>query len=138
MIEYKEIKEFNKEEIKNLFESVKWESASFSERIVEGLKNSSVVISAWDNDRLVGLIRALDDGNTFACIHYFLVNPEYQGYHIGHELLTRLLDKYKDLLYIKVIAANKEVVSFYEKYGFKAYDYYTGLAIRNIDMFLKR
>ena len=138
MITYKEIKDFKEKDIEELFLSVAWESANFKERIVEGLRNSSFVLSAWDEDKLVGLIRALDDGTTFACIHYFLVNPAYQGYHIGHELLTRLLDHYKDILYIKVIAANQKVVPFYEKYGFKKYDYYTGLAIRNIDMLLKK
>lgn len=56
MIEYKEIKEFNAAEIEDLFLSVNWTSGKYSERIVRGLKNSTVVISAWDGAKLVGLV----------------------------------------------------------------------------------
>ena len=50
------------------------------------MQNSSHVISAWDGDKLVGLVRALDDGETIAFLHYLLVDPAYHGLHIGHTL----------------------------------------------------
>jgi len=43
------------------------------------MHNSTRVISAWDGDKLVGLVRALDDGETVAFLHYLLVDPAYQG-----------------------------------------------------------
>ena len=76
-IEYRETKEFTAEELENLFLSVKWESGKYPEKLVKAMKNSSHVISAYDNDKLIGLVRSLDDGETVAFIHYLLVNPFY-------------------------------------------------------------
>lgn len=39
------------------------------------MRNSTHVISAWDGDRLIGLVRSLDDGATIAFLHYVLVDP---------------------------------------------------------------
>ena len=55
------------------------------------MRNSAYVISAWDGDNLIGLIRALSDGETVAFLHYLLVDPAYQGRHIGDELMRRIL-----------------------------------------------
>lgn len=43
----------------------------------------AVYISAWDGEKLIGLINALDDGELTAYVHYLLVNPEYQKDGIG-------------------------------------------------------
>ena len=54
-------------------------------RLYKALMNSSTVISAWDGDRLVGLIRVLDDSELVAYMHYVLVHPDYHGRGIaGH------------------------------------------------------
>jgi ribosomal protein S18 acetylase RimI-like enzyme len=93
--------------------------------------NSTKVISAWDGDKLVGLIRALDDGNTVAFLHYLLVDPEYQGYHIGDNLMKQIMSFYDDLLYVKVIPSDKKTIPFYERYGFKQYDNYSAMVKKN-------
>ena len=59
---YKDSKTFSSEEIKELFLSVNWTSGKYPERVVKALSNSSRVISAWHNEKLVGLIRSIDDG----------------------------------------------------------------------------
>ena len=130
-IEYKEIKDFKKEDLSKLFLSVHWESGKYPEKLVLGMKNSTHVISAWDNDRLVGLIRALDDGHTIAFLHYILVDPEYQKQHIGNELMKRMMDKFKDLLYVKVIPSDPNTISFYKKFGFKQYDNYSAMVVKH-------
>lgn len=132
MIRYEKKKDFEIEEIRELFMSVKWDSGKYPEKIVKGLKNSSIVISAWDKDKLVGLIRALDDGETVGFIHYLLVNPEYQGLHIGHELMKQLMEEYKDLLYIKIMPSNPNTIPFYESFGFRVYDNYCAMEIARL------
>ena len=99
-ITYKETKEFNVNDIERLFLSVNWESGRYPERIVRAMRNSTHVVSAWDKDRLVGLVRALDDGETVAFLHYLLVDPEYQGFYIGAELMKRILSHFENHLYI--------------------------------------
>lgn len=132
MIEYKEIKDFHSQQIQELFLSVHWQSGKYPEKIVKGLKNSSIVISAWDDDHLVGLVRGLDDGATVGFIHYLLVNPKYQGLHIGCELMERLMEKYKDLLYIKVMPSDPDTIPFYEKFGFQKEEHYSCMQIQRL------
>ena len=131
-IDYKETKIFTENQIKELFLSVNWESAAYPDKLVRAMKNSSRVISAWDGDKLVGLARAIDDGETVALIHYVLVNPAYQGLHIGYELVSRLLEAYKDLLYVKVMPSEKKNIAFYEKFGFRQYDNYSAMVIKRV------
>lgn len=56
VIEYKHTKEFQEEEIEELFPSVQWFSGNFPDRLTKALRRSSRVISSWDGDRLVGQI----------------------------------------------------------------------------------
>ena len=132
MIRYDECKDLEVEEIRDLFLSVHWASGNYPEKIVRGLKGSSVVISAWEEDKLVGLVRALDDGETVGFIHYLLVNPEYQGLHIGNELMTRLMKKYENLLYIKVMPSDPATIPFYQKFGFEIYDNYSAMEVKRL------
>lgn len=131
-IEYKETKEFTKEELEHLFLSVHWDSGKYPDKLVRAMKNSTHVISAWYGDKLIGLIRGLDDGETVGFVHYLLVDPEYQGYHIGGELLQKLLDKYKNLLHVKVMPSDPKTEPFYMKYGFKKYSNYSAMEISNL------
>lgn len=133
IIEYKEQKEFLREDLETLFLSVGWESGKYPNRLVTAMKNSSVVISAWHKNKLIGLARAIDDGATVAFIHYVLVSPAYQKYHIGSELMKRVLDRYKDILYIKVMPSSPKTIDFYLKLGFKQYDSYSAMVINNKD-----
>lgn len=132
MVEYKNIKTFQTEQIKELFLSVNWDSGKYPEKIAAGLKNSSVVISAWDGERLVGLVRGLDDGETVGFLHYLLVNPEYQGQHIGEELMKRILEEYKNLLYIKIMPSDPGTIPFYQKFGFEIFDNYSAMEIKRL------
>lgn len=130
-IQYKETKDFSEAELKRLFLSVQWESGRYPDKLVRAMKNSSQVISAWDGDRLIGLVRALDDGETVALIHYLLVEPAYQKEHIGTELMKRLLEKYENLLYIKVMPSDPVTLPFYKKFGFQQYDHYSAMVIKH-------
>ncbi|MBR1815624.1 MAG: GNAT family N-acetyltransferase [Lachnospiraceae bacterium] len=119
MIIYKTIKEYSQNDLKELFASVGWVSADYSDRLVKAIANSDTVISAWDKEKLVGLINVLDDGDLTAYVHYLLIRPDYQNSGIGKELIRQLKSIYKDYLYICLTAENKEVVPFYEKQGFR-------------------
>lgn len=116
-IEYKDIHEFSKEELERLFLSVEWSSGHFPDKLVIAMRNFSTVYSAWDGDKLVGMICAMDDGIMNAYVHYLLVDPEYHGATIGRTLVDMVKQKYKDYMRIAVIAYNDEM-HFYENCGF--------------------
>lgn len=130
-ITYQETKEFSAEDLQELFRSVLWESANYPERLAKAMHNSTAVISAWDGEKLVGLVRGLDDGATVAFIHYLLVRPEYQKFHIGTELMNRLLMRYQDLLYIKIVPSDPNTIPFYKRFGFRQYDNYSAMVIKH-------
>lgn len=118
MITYKEIKNFKEKDLKDLFLSVGWISANYSDRLVKAIANSDTVFSAWSNGKLIGLINVLDDGELTAYVHYLLIKPTFQNNGIGKELIRRVKSKYKDYLYVILTAENNKVVPFYEKQGF--------------------
>lgn len=118
-IVYTDIKKYSTEDLQTLFRSVDWLSASYPERLKKALDHCETVITAWSGDRLVGLINAIDDSELTAYVHYLCVNPEYQGMGIGGELLRRIKEKYRDYLYIILIAENEPLIKYYRKNGFE-------------------
>ena len=69
MYTYTEEKKFTKEQVQELFLSINWVSGNYPERLYMALMNSSTVLTVWDGERLVGLIRVLDDTAMLAQIH---------------------------------------------------------------------
>ena len=118
MIKFTEEKTFTKQQVQQLFLSVNWISGNYPERLYKALMNSSTVLTAWDDKKLVGLIRVLDDTEMLAQIHYVLVHPDYQGQGIAGKMLEYIKEKYKDFFYIEAMPEDKNNVSFYEKNGF--------------------
>ena len=117
-IVYKDNHDFQQQDLQNLFLSVEWSSGHYPDKLVIAMKNSGSVFTAWDNEKLVGLINALDDGVMTAYVHYLLVNPEYQGKGIGKELVRLISEKYKKYLRVVLVAYDKEV-RFYQSCGFE-------------------
>lgn len=116
---YKNTRDFNVEQLRDLFLAVKWDSGNYPEKLKIAMKNSSSVYSAWDGDKLVGLANCLSDGVMTAYIHYLLVHPNYSSQGIGEKLIFLMLNEYKDYLR-KILIAYPEALEFYEKSGFVA------------------
>ena len=131
MIEYSDQKEFTKEELERLFLSVDWSSGHFPDKLVVAMRNYKAVYSAWDGDKLVGLISVMDDGIMNAYVHYLLVDPEYQGLSIGKELVSRVKDYYKDYMRICVIAYDT-AIEFYKRCGFEVSEGCSAMCITSL------
>lgn len=117
-IEYRDIQQFKAEDLQRLFLSVEWSSGHYPEKLVVAMENFHTVYSAWDGEKLVGMICAMDDGIMNAYVHYLLVDPEYHGKTIGRTLVDMIKRKYEDYLRIVVVAYNDEL-HFYEACGFE-------------------
>ncbi len=118
IIEYKDTHNFVCKDLENLFLSVDWSSGHFPDKLAVAMKNFNTVYSAWDGNKLIGMICVMDDGVMNAYVHYLLVNPDYQGKTIGRTLVNMVKEKYKDYMRIVVIAYNNEL-NFYEACGFE-------------------
>ena len=117
-IEYTDEKRFSVADTERLFKSVGWVSGEYPQRLHKALMGSSTVFTAWDDGRLVGLVRVLDDGEMCAYVHYVLVDPEYHGRGIASELVNRVKERYRDYLYIEVMPEESKNAAFYERFGF--------------------
>lgn len=128
MMKYTEEKIFTQEQVQNLFLSVNWVSGNYPERLYKALMNSSTVLTVWDDEKLVGLTRVLDDTEMLAQVHYVLVHPDYQGRGIAGRMIEYIKEKYKHFLYIEIMPEDKNNVSFYQKHGFSVME--NGAAIQ--------
>ena len=107
------------EQVQELFLSVGWISGQYPTRLYKALMNSSTVISAWDGNRLVGIVRVLDDSELVAYMHYALVNLDYHGQGIAGHMIELVKEKYKDYLYIELMPEERKNAAFYEQHGFQ-------------------
>ena len=123
-MEIREYGNFQLEEITNLYQSVGW--TKYLERISvleDAYANSLCVIGAYDNEKLVGIIRAVGDGLTIVFIQDIIVQPEYQRKGIGTKLLKAVMDKYSDVYQMELLTDNTEKTkAFYRSVGFSASD----------------
>ena len=74
MIEYKDIKTFTEKELERLFLSVEVSSGHFPDKLKIAMKNFKTVYSAWDGEKLMGMIGAMDDGIMYASVPYIHVD----------------------------------------------------------------
>ncbi|WP_281762959.1 GNAT family N-acetyltransferase [Pseudodesulfovibrio nedwellii] len=121
MYEYKTTKKLNMNELQDLFLALDWDSGNHPEKLTGAIHASTSVFTAWDGDRLVGLVNVLSDGHMAAYIHYMLVRPECQGHGIGRRLMDMVADEYADVPH-KVLVAYGQAVGFYKQCGYHCAD----------------
>lgn len=81
---------YDAEEIRFLYESVGWMNyTARPEMLKKAFENSLAVLGAYEEDRLIGIIRAVGDGASIVFIQDLLVLPEYQRRGIGSALLKK-------------------------------------------------
>jgi GNAT superfamily N-acetyltransferase len=112
-------KDIKAEKIDALQESIGWQKRG-DIKWKECLAKSFFVYSVWDQDKLIGLGRILEDGTM--CIFYdIMVHKDYQGQGIGKMIVGGLVDeiKNKDYHSINLFMDNESLKTFYGKFGFK-------------------
>lgn len=120
MIEY--IHSISVEDYNFLRKSVGWKEVE-SSQAQTGIANSTFLIAAVENNRIVGLTRVISDGGYIAFIADVIVLPEYQGKGIGKTLVEKAIDyiesNLKEGQWVTVnLMAAKGRESFYERFGF--------------------
>lgn len=87
---------------------------SYNNDLMQQALNSTMNITAWEGNTLVGCVRVLTDGYLFGTITELLVLKEYQKQGIGKELMNRAAEISPTSLFF---GAQPEAVGFYEKLG---------------------
>ena len=112
--------EYNEAEILALYSSVGWTAYTAEpEKLRLGFENSLFTLGAYEKGELVGLIRAVGDGQTIVFIQDILVFPEHQRRGIGSLLLNAVLERYAHVRQIELATDNTEkTAAFYKNLGF--------------------
>ncbi|MFJ8263854.1 GNAT family N-acetyltransferase [Rummeliibacillus sp. NPDC094406] len=123
-INFNNSKNINIEQLEKLYNDVQW-YAYTNDLIVlqQAISQSLDVISAWDGEELVGLIRVVGDGLTIIYIQDILVLNAYQNQGIATQLMQQILKKYSKVRQ-KVLLTEEapDVRHFYEKNDFQSCD----------------
>ena len=119
--QYQTNKDLNHTNILALYSDAGWTNyIKDMPKLMRGIANSLDVLSAWDDEKLVGLIRTIGDTETIIYIQDILVRKEYKRKGIGRNLMQQILDKYQDVRQIILLTDTElEQIYFYESMGLK-------------------
>ena len=122
-IKITEYTKYNSDEILNLYNSVGWCSYTNRPEMLEhAFEHSLKILAAHDENKLVGLIRAVGDGYSVLFIQDILVLPEYQRKGIGTRLLKCMLGFYPEVYQTQLATDKTEKTDeFYKSCGFLPY-----------------
>jgi GNAT superfamily N-acetyltransferase len=105
-----------------LFTTTNWNDSYQldSEELSQALHNSWYMISAYDNEQLVGFGRIICDGVVHALILDLIVHPDFQNRGIGSQILNKLIEKCRQhrIRDIQLFSV-KGKAEFYHKCGFR-------------------
>lgn len=105
-----------------LFTTTNWNDSyqMDSEELSQALQNSWYMISAYENEKLVGFGRIICDGVVHALILDLIVHPEFQNLGIGSQILEMLVEKCRQhQIRDTQLFSVKGKAEFYRKNGFK-------------------
>ena len=89
-----------------------------NERIVEMYVNSNLIITAWDNDQLVGIARSLTDFCYCCYLSDLAVRKDYQKLGIGKELIKLTRERIGPKTTLLLLSA-PTAMEYYPKTGFR-------------------
>ena len=119
-MEIKEYKEYQEDEIQTLYAAVGW--TAYTEDLAalkRGFQNSLLVLAAYEDGELIGLIRAVGDGATVVFVQDLLVAPQKQRRGVGTALLKAVLDRYSNVRQLLLTTDNTpKTIAFYKSLGF--------------------
>jgi ribosomal protein S18 acetylase RimI-like enzyme len=122
MITYKDNGIVDLERLVCLFCEAGWTSkTSDLVRLDQMIKNSDLVVTAWDKNLMVGFARCTTDHVFNGQINNVVVDAKYRNRGIGKQLVTRIVDSNPKVTYI--LRSEAVNVAFYEKIGFRPTDY---------------
>lgn len=106
----------NKNELIELYKSVGWTAdVNNIDNLRKGMKKS-YVIAAYEDKKLIGLVRALSDYATVVYVQDLLVASDYQGKRVGKSLMHHLLNYFGSVSQIIVTARNDERIGKFFRY----------------------
>ncbi|MBW4472850.1 MAG: GNAT family N-acetyltransferase [Stenomitos rutilans HA7619-LM2] len=96
-----------------------WAADRRVEDLALAIANSDPVITAWDDDLMIGFARATSDGVYRATIWDVVIHPDYQGLGLGRQLVQAVLSHPKMNRVERIYLMTTHQQPFYERIGFE-------------------
>ena len=106
-----------------LHKSVGWKM--LDRKIVKtSLKNSHIVLSAYEDNKILGMVRLVSDKSTHGMLTDVVVLPTHQGMGIGKTLINELSNRIQEFVntkdqFLLELVPSKGNEGFYKKCGFE-------------------
>lgn len=109
------------DQLHNIFKLVGWSDGSETDEMLKAYNvpyiNSTLVISAWENRKLVGFVRVLSDKMFRSIIYDLAVDPKFQKRGIGCTLIKKCIEHFPNSEWL--VQTKDHNTNFYEKIGFR-------------------
>ena len=116
-IKLRQTRDIDVNSIIELYHANNWSSADKPEILHKALINSHSLVSAWDDEKLVGLANAISDGYLVVYYPHLLVLPEYQRKGIGKKLMDAMHEKYAKF-HQQMLTSDSGAITLYSSCGF--------------------
>jgi len=118
MIMYYTDKKVDYEKLQTLFNQVGWnDKTNDINRLRAMVKNSQIVVTAWDEEIMIGFARCTTDYVFNGQINNVVIDLKYRRKGIGKALINKILDSSKQVTYmLRGSIRNQE---FYRSLGFE-------------------
>lgn len=120
-----EIKEYvyNEDEVYRLYSEVGWIAYTQDmECLKKGYSNSLLVLGAYENGELLGLIRVVGDGHTVVLVQDILVYPSKQRLGVGTALLRAVMERFSTVRQLELVTDNTtKTIEFYKSLGLREF-----------------
>jgi len=110
-----EINDIDWNEVSSIFGTVDWGDRP-ADLVESAFKKSSFVRFAFDQGKLIGFGRTVDDGEFYGWVVDLIIKPEYQGNGIGTHIV-KALEKDLESYVTTMLTAAPGKSGFYEKLG---------------------
>ena len=120
MIQYRELTVEEVKDVKKLYEQHGWLAyLNDDAKLERAFANSLCLFGAYDNDRLVGFIRCVGDGEHIVMVQDLIVAATHQRQGIGRELMRCIGERFADVRMFMLLtdAMDKDANAFYQAIG---------------------
>ena len=115
---------YHANEIMGLYEAAGWTNyTDHPEMLEKAYRNSLLILGAYIDDQLIGILRAVGDGESVLLIQDILVEPSYRRKGIGSELVREVFRRFPAVYQIQLVTDSMpETIAFYESLGFTPFE----------------
>lgn len=96
-----------------------WAEDRRPSEMAKAIAHSKPVVTAWDDEQLIGFTRATSDGVFRATIWDVVIHPDYRGAGLGRRLVQTLIAHPHMNRVERTYLMTTHQQSFYERIGFK-------------------